>query len=99
MEKKEIEKLYNELGDSKIDDLYMYSCLLGSGYNKEKAYNRISLLTDLYIKDEYGYSIGKLSDMLYYVDNNYNIQGMRPRELLCFIDMHGYEMYEDEEDE
>lgn len=65
MEKKEIERLYEELGYNKIDELYNYSCLLTSGFDKEQAYNLIGLLNDLWLDDENNYSISKLSDMLY----------------------------------
>lgn len=91
MEKKEIEKLYEELGYNKIDELYNYSCLLTSGFNKEQAYNLIGLLTNLWLKDENNYSLSKLSDMLYdiYEDIEDKIDSMSERDILL-------EMYENE---
>lgn len=91
MNKKEIEKLYNELGWQKIDELYDYSCLLTSGFNEEQAYNLKGLLNELWLKDENNYSISKLSDMLYniYDDIKDNIKDMATREIL-------YEMYNNE---
>lgn len=99
MEKKEIEKLYEELGYCKIDDLYMYSCLLCSGFEKDTAYELISLLNDLWLKDENNYSISKLSDMLYNVYEDYDIDDMGTRELLLLMYEHEDDYYEDEEDE
>lgn len=84
MNKKEIEKLYNELGWQKIDELYDYSCLLTSGFNEEQAYNLKGLLNELWLKDENNYSISKLSDMLYnvYDDIVDDIDNMTTREIL-----------------
>lgn len=102
MDKLEIEKLYNDLGYTKIDDLYFYGCLLLSGFNKDTAYDLISLLSDLYIKDENNYSIGKLSDMLYNVYRIYNftfnaMDDLSTRELLLLMYEHEDD-YDDEED-
>ena len=91
MNKEEIEKLYEELGWCKIDDLYTYSCLLTSGFDKEQAFELKSLLNELWLKDENDTSISKLSDMLYniYEDIEDRIDDMRTREILI-------EMYENE---
>ena len=82
--KEEFMKLYDELGWSKVDDLYHYSCLLESGFNKDKAYELISLLNDLWLKDENNFSISKLSDMLYdiYDDIEDEINELSTREVL-----------------
>lgn len=87
MEKLEIEKLYNELGYTKIDDLYTYSCLLCSGFEKDTAYELISLLNDLWIKDENNYSISKLSDMLYDIYDDYKdeLEDMSTCEILILM--------------
>lgn len=85
MKKEDFVKLYGELGWSKVNDLYMYSCLLTSGFDKEKAYDLISLLDDLWLKDENGTSISTISDALY---NNYkylDLDNMSTREILCEI--------------
>jgi len=85
MKKEDFVKLYEELGWSKVNDLYMYSCLLTSGFDKEKAYDLISLLDDLWLKDENGASISTISDALY---NNYkdlDLNNMSTREILCEI--------------
>jgi len=79
--KEEFMKLYDELGWSKVDDLYHYSCLLASGFDKDKAYELISLLNDLWLKDENNYSISKLSDMLYEVYDDIE-DDMSTREIL-----------------
>ena len=89
MEKKEIEKLYEELGYCKIDDLYHYSCLLTSGFDKEQAYNLIGLLNDLWLDDENNYSVSKLSDMLYNVYDDIDTNELTTREIL-------EKMYEEE---
>lgn len=91
MNKEEMEKLYEELGWCKIDDLYNYSCLLTSGFDKEQAFELKSLLNELWLKDENDTSISKLSDMLYniYEDIEDRIDDMRTREILI-------EMYENE---
>ena len=99
MEKEEFMKLYDELGWTKIDDLYHYSCLLTSGFDKEKAYELKSLLNDLWLKDENNYSISKLSDMLYNIYNDIkdDIDNMRTREIL--IEMYENEDYYDDEED
>ena len=89
MSKEEVEKLYDELGYNKIDDLYHYSCLLTSGFDKDNAYDLISVLNDLWLDDENDLGISKLSDMLYSVYNNIDINNMTTREILK-------EMYESE---
>lgn len=87
MEKKELKKVYNELGESKIDELYYYSCLLSSGFDKDTAYKLIGTLRSVWLKDENDYSISKLSDMLFNVyDEIDDINDLTDRELL-------YEMY------
>lgn len=91
MNKEEMEKLYEELGWCKIDDLYNYSCLLTSGFDKEQAFELKSLLNELWLKDENDTSISKLSDMLYniYEDIEDRLDDMRTREILI-------EMYKNE---
>ena len=66
-EKEDFMKLYDELGWVKVDEIYHYSCLITSGFNKEQAYKLKGLLNELWLKDENDYSISKLSDMLYNV--------------------------------
>ena len=85
MNKKEFIKLYEDLTWSKVNDLYMYSCLITSGFDKDIAYDLISLLDDLWLKDESDTSISTISDALY---NNYeilDIDNMSSREILCEI--------------
>lgn len=82
MNKEEFEKLYKELGVCKIDDLYHYSCLLNSGFDKDLAYENISLLNDLWLKDENNYGISKLSDMLYEIYDDIDTEEMSTREIL-----------------
>ena len=74
---------------NKIDELYNYSCLLTSGFSKEQAYNLIGLLNDLWLDDENNYSVSKLSDMLYNVYDDIDIEEMGTREILA-------KMYEEE---
>ena len=54
---KDFIELYNELGDKKVEELYMFSCLKASGFNDEMSYNLISQLSDnlydLYENDDY----------------------------------------------
>ena len=70
MNREEMEKLYKEVGEENIDNLYAYSCLLASGFNKEQAFNLFGLLIDLWLKDENNYGLSKLSDMLHRIYNN-----------------------------
>jgi len=85
MKKEDFVKLYEELGWSKVNDLYMYSCLLTSGFDKEKAYDLISLLDDLWLKDENGTSISTISDALYDNYKDLDLDNMSTREILCEI--------------
>ena len=91
MNREEMEKLYKEVGKENIDNLYAYSCLLASGFNKEQAFNLFGLLIDLWLKDENDYGLSKLSDMLYRIYNDIedNINDMYVREIL--IKMYQYE--------
>ena len=86
-----MEKLYKEVGEENIDNLYAYSCLLASGFDKEQAFNLFGLLIDLWLKDENNYGLSKLSDMLHRIYNNIenNINDMCVREIL--IKMYQYE--------
>lgn len=85
MKKEDFVKLYEELGWSKVNDLYMYSCLLTSGFDKEKAYDLISLLDDLWLKDENGTSISTISDALYDNYKYLDLDNMSTREILMEI--------------
>ena len=91
MNREEMEKLYKEVGEENIDNLYAYSCLLASGFDKEQAFNLFGLLMDLWLKDENNYGLSKLSDMLHRIYNNIknNINDMCVREIL--IKMYQYE--------
>lgn len=84
MSKEEMEKLYEELGYEKVDDLYFYNCLLISGFDKDTSYDLINLLRELWLKDETNTCISTLSDMLYdiYDENKNNIKNKSARELL-----------------
>lgn len=87
---KEFIELYDKLGFNKVDDLYYYGCLKLSGFDKEKAYELISLLSDLYIKDESGSSISKISDSLFDNYEYLDIDNMSTREILCELDLGGF---------
>ena len=91
MNREEMEKLYKEVGEENIDNLYAYSCLLTSGFDEEQAFNLFGLLIDLWLKDENNYGLSKLSDMLHRIYNNIedNINDMCVREIL--IKMYQYE--------
>lgn len=84
MSKEEMEKLYEELGYEKVDDLYFYNCLLISGFDKDTSYDLINLLRELWLKDETNTCISTLSDMLYdiYNKNKNNVKDKSARELL-----------------
>lgn len=87
MEKEEVLKLYNELGENKVDELYYYSCLLSSGFDNDTAYKLIGTLRSIWLEDENDYSISKLSDMLFNVyDEIDDIDDLTDSELL-------YKMY------
>ena len=85
MKKEDFVKLYEELGWSKVNDLYMYSCLLTSGFDKETAYDLISILDDLWVKDESGASVSIISDALYDNYKYLDLDNMSTREILCEI--------------
>ena len=91
MNREEMEKLYKEVGEENIDNLYAYSCLLASGFDEEQAFNLFGLLIELELKDENNYGLSKLSDMLHKIYNNIknNINDMCVREIL--IKMYQYE--------
>lgn len=91
MNREEMEKLYKEVGEENIDNLYAYSCLLASGFDKEQAFNLFNLLIDLWLKDENDYGLSKLSDMLYNIYNDIedNIKNMCAKEIL--VKMYQYE--------
>lgn len=84
MNRDEMEKLYKEVGEKNIDNLYTYSCLLASGFDKEQAFNLFNLLIDLWLKDENDYGLSKLSDMLYDIYNDIadDINNMSVKEIL-----------------
>lgn len=84
MKKDEMKELYNKLGDTGVDELYYYSCLLESGFNEDVAYDLIGTLNALYLQDESGLTIGVLSDSLYdiYDDIKDNIDTMTDSEIL-----------------
>ena len=48
MEKKFLD-IYNELGDERIEELYVFSCLKASGFNDELGQKLIPLLKDLWL--------------------------------------------------
>lgn len=83
MNKEEFLKKYEENKDF-ISAFYYYNCLRLSGFDKNKAYDLIDLVSELYLKDESGTSIGMLCDDLYanrdLLDKNFPI-----RELLIKI--------------
>lgn len=81
MNKETLLYLYEKLGEETIDDLYMLSCLKASGFDKDRAYSLISILKDLWLKDENNYGLSKLSDMLYNVYNE-DMFELTTRELL-----------------
>lgn len=85
MKKEDFVKLYEELGWSKVNDLYMYSCLLTSGFDKETAYDLISILDDLWLKDESGTNISIISDALYDNYKDLDLDNMSTREILMEI--------------
>lgn len=65
MSKDEFIKVYDELGNGTIDDLYMFSCLTTSGFDKDMAYELRGVLYDLWLDDETNTTPSTLSDMLY----------------------------------
>lgn len=67
---KDFIELYNELGNNKIEELYMFSCLKTSGFNDELGQKLIPLLRDLWLDDMACRCISQLSDNLYEVYKN-----------------------------
>ena len=78
-----IKELYQSLDDSTITDLYMYSCLIASGFNEEKATELLPLLKEIWLKDETDKGISSLSDSLFEAyKNDVKIKELSPREIL-----------------
>lgn len=78
-----IKELYQNLDDSTITDLYMYSCLIASGFNEEKATELLPLLKEIWLKDETDKGISSLSDSLFEAyKNDVKIKELSPREIL-----------------
>ena len=69
MEKKFLE-LYNELGEDRIEELYVFSCLKRSGFNDELGQKLIPLLIEIWRDDYACRCISLLSDNLYEVYEN-----------------------------
>ena len=78
-----IRELYQSLDDSTIIDLYMYSCLIASGFNEEKTTELLPLLKEIWLKDETDKGISSLSDSLFEAyKNDVRIKELSPREIL-----------------
>ena len=78
-----IKELYQNLDDSTITDLYMYSCLIASGFNEEKATELLPLLKEIWLKDETDKGISTLSDSLFRAyKNDVKIKELSSREIL-----------------
>ena len=82
---KDFIELYNELGDNKIEELYMFSCLKTSGFNDEMSYNLISQLRELWLDDSACRCISQLSDDLYELSQSEDINDLSVREILKMI--------------
>lgn len=82
MKKEDFIRLYEKLTWSKVNDLYMYSCLITSGFDKDTAYSLISLLDDLWLKDDNNTSASMLSDLLFDKYEDLDINNMSTREIL-----------------
>ena len=73
-------------GDT-IDRLYMYQCLLYSGFDKDKVYDLIDILNNVWLKDNNDTSIGSLSDYLYDLyERDFDIENMSTSDILINID-------------
>lgn len=82
MTKDEFMKKYESVKND-ISDLYRYYCLTLSGFDNETAFNMLDLMTDVWLKDESGMSISKISDYLYELyDEGYDIDDMTTKEIL-----------------
>lgn len=78
-----IRELYQNLDDSTIINLYMYSCLIASGFNEEKTTELLPLLKEIWLKDETDKGISSLSDSLFEAyKNDVKIKELSPREIL-----------------
>lgn len=78
-----IKELYQNLDDSTIINLYMYSCLIASGFNEEKVTELLPLLKEIWLKDETDKGISTLSDSLFRAyKNDIKIEELSPREIL-----------------
>jgi hypothetical protein len=64
MNKEEFIKKYESVKND-ITELYQYNCLVESGFDKDKAYEMIDLLVDVWLKDEGGLGLSTISDYLH----------------------------------
>ena len=85
MNKNEIIKLFEYLGEQNVDDLYHYGCLKLSGFDEDKSYELIPLLKELWLKDENDASISTISDALYDNFEDLDLENMTAREILINI--------------
>lgn len=83
--KKKFLDIYNELGDERIEELYMFSCLKASGFNDELGQKLIPLLKDLWLDDTACRCISQLSDDLYELSQSEDIDDLSVREILEMI--------------
>lgn len=76
LEKNEFIKTYNNISNNYylnfIDDLYLFECLTCSGFDNSQAYDLMSTLRHLWLKDENCRCISGLSDMLYEYCTNHD---------------------------
>lgn len=82
----ELLQLRRDLGSKKISDLYMYDCLITSGFTNKRAYPLISVLDELWMDDPNCQCISGLSDELYRLEEEgVDIDNLSSYELLDLI--------------
>ena len=85
MNKEKFIELYKSLNEETIDSLYEFSCLKASGFDDEIAYKNISTLHTMWLKDNACRCISQLSDDLYELSQNEDIDDLSVREILEMI--------------
>lgn len=84
MEKKDFINKYKEI-ENDIDRFYIYSCLLGSGFEEDEAYDLIDNIIELWLKDESNSPISTITDAVYENYEDIDFENTPTRKILIEI--------------
>jgi hypothetical protein len=83
---KQLLQLRRDLGSETISNLYMYDCLITSGFTNKRAYQLIGTLNELWVDDPNCQCISGLSDELYNLEEEgVDIDSLSSYEILDLI--------------